>query len=58
MTSKKDDKAPWVIGGGTLIGLGVGFTFLPESPMLFVASLFIGIGAGLLIAPLISGKGK
>jgi len=57
METKKDDKAPWVIGGGTLLGLGVGFTFLPESPMLFVASLYIGIGAGLLIAPFLTKKG-
>jgi hypothetical protein len=25
MTNKKDDKSTWAIGGGTLIGVGVGF---------------------------------
>jgi len=26
MTDKKDDKSTWAIGGGTLIGIGAGFT--------------------------------
>ena len=53
-TNKKDDKSSWVIGGTTLIGIGVGFIFLRTSPLLFVASILIGIGAGLEIASLIS----
>jgi len=53
-TNKKDDKSSWVIGGTTLIGIGVGFIFLRTSPLLFVASILIGIGAGLVIASLIS----
>jgi len=52
--NKKDDKSTWVIGGTTLIGLGVGFIFLKTSGLIFVASIFIGIGAGLVLAPLIS----
>ena len=56
MTNKKDDKSSWVIGGTTLIGIGVGFIFLKTSALLFVASILIGIGCGLVIASLISGK--
>jgi len=50
----KSDKSSWAIGGTTLIGLGVGFIFLKTSVLFFVASILIGIGAGLVIAPLIS----
>lgn len=52
--NKKDDMSKWVIGGTTLIGLGVGFIFLKSSALIFVASILIGIGAGLVLAPLIS----
>ena len=52
--NKKDDMSKWVIGGTTLIGLGVGFIFLKTSGLIFVASILIGIGAGLVIAPLIT----
>ena len=54
METKKDDKSSWAIGGTTLIGIGVGFIFIQTSPMLFVASILIGIGAGLVVAPIIS----
>ncbi|MBA7606237.1 hypothetical protein ES703_13385 [subsurface metagenome] len=56
MTNKKDDKSSWAIGGTTLIGIGVGFTFLRTSALLFVASTLIGIGVGLVIASIISSK--
>ena len=52
--NKKDDMSKWVIGGTTLIGLGVGFIFLKTSGLIFVASILIGIGAGLVLASLIS----
>jgi cyanate permease len=52
--SKKNDKSTWVIGGTTLIGIGVGFIFLQESALFFVASILIGIGVGLVITSLIS----
>ena len=52
--NKKEDMSKWVIGGTTLIGLGVGFIFLKTSGLIFVASILIGIGAGLVSAPLIS----
>lgn len=54
MKNNKDDKSSWAIGGTTLIGTGVGLIFIKTSPLLFVASLLIGIGLGLVIVPLIS----
>ncbi|NQT73655.1 MAG: hypothetical protein HQ553_12940 [Chloroflexi bacterium] len=54
MTNKKYDKSTWAIGGTTLIGVGVGFILLKESALLFVASICIGIGLGLVITSLIS----
>jgi len=47
-------KSAWIIGGTTLIGIGVGFIFLKESALFFVASILIGIGLGLVITSLIS----
>jgi hypothetical protein len=52
--NKKEDKSTWAVGGGLLIGLGVGFFFLPESALAFVGSMLAGLGFGLLIAALIS----
>ena len=52
--NKKNDKNTWIIGGTTLIGIGVGFIFLQESALLFVASILIGIGVGVVITSLIS----
>lgn len=52
--NKKYDKSTWIIGGTTLIGVGAGFIFLPESALLFVASILIGIGIGVVITALIS----
>jgi len=53
---KMDERGSWAIGGCTMIGIGVGFIFLTKSVLFFVASILIGIGLGLLIASLISGK--
>ena len=50
----KKDKGSWAIGGTTLIGVGVGLIFLKTSVLFFVASILIGIGFGLVIAPFIS----
>ena len=52
--NRKNDKTSWVIGGTTLMGIGVGFFFLQESAILFVACILIGIGLGLVITALIS----
>jgi len=54
--NKKNDKSTWAIGGTTLMGIGVGFIFLQKSALLFVASILIGIGLGLVITPIISSK--
>ena len=56
MADKKNDKSTWAIGGGILIGLGVGFFFLKESPLAFVGSMLAGLGAGLVITAIISSK--
>jgi hypothetical protein len=55
-TNKKDDKSSWIIGGTTCIGIGVGFIFLHISALLFVASILIGVGVGLVVASIISSK--
>lgn len=55
-TDKTCDKSSWAIGGTTLIGIGVGFVFLQRSALLFVACILVGIGLGLVIAPIISRK--
>lgn len=47
-------KIIYALGGGTLIGLGIGFFFLFTSVFLFVGCLLAGIGLGLLVAALIS----
>ena len=56
MTNKKDDKSTWAIGGGILMGIGVGFFFVRESPLAFVGSMLVGLGIGLVITALISSK--
>ena len=53
---KKRDKSAWVIGGTTLIGTGVGFIFIQTSALFFIASILIGIGSGLVLTPIISGR--
>ena len=53
-TNKKNDRSTWAIGGGLLLGLGVGFFFLKESPLAFVGCIFIGLGLGLMITAIIS----
>ena len=50
----KSDKSSWAISGATLIGVGVGLIFLKTSVIFFVASILIGIGAGLVITSFIS----
>ncbi len=56
MAKKKDDKSTWAIGGGILMGIGVGFFFVRESPLAFVGSMLVGLGIGLVITALISSK--
>ena len=56
MNKPKEDRSSWAIGGTTVIGLGVGLIYLKTSVLIFVASLLIGIGAGLVITAIISSK--
>ena len=56
--NKKADKSPWAIGGMTLIGIGVGLVFLETSALLFVSSILIGIGLGIVVASIISSKNR
>ena len=58
MTTKKQDKSSWAIGGTTMIGIGVGLIFVQTSPILFVASILIGIGLGLVLTPFISARNE
>jgi len=51
---KKEEKSNWAIGGTTMIGVGVGLIYLQTSVLIFVASIIIGVGAGLIVAPVIS----
>jgi hypothetical protein len=46
----------WAVGGGLLLGLGVGFFFVQDSPLVFVGCLLGGLGLGLLITALIPGE--
>ena len=55
-TNKIGIRGSLAIGGGTLIGIGVGFAFLRVSALLFVACLLAGLGLGLVIAALIPGR--
>jgi hypothetical protein len=56
MSDKKADKSTWAIGGGVIVGLGVGFFFLQQSPLYFVGSLMLGLGLGIVISANISRK--
>lgn len=51
---KNEAKSNWVIGGTTMIGLGVGIIYLQTSVLIFVGSIISGVGLGLIIAPIIS----
>jgi len=53
-SQKNEDKSSWAIGGCLMIGIGVGFIFLERSALYFVASIMMGLGLGLVIAPIIS----
>ncbi len=52
--SQDNDKSTWAIGGGVLLGIGVGFFFLPESGLAFVGSILAGLGLGLMVTAIIS----
>jgi len=50
-----DDKSTWAIGGGVMLGIGVGFFFLPNA-LAFVGSIMAGLGLGLIATSIISKK--
>lgn len=52
--NKNDEKSSWAIGGTTMIGFGVGLIYLQTSVLIFVASTIIGVGAGLIVAPVLA----
>ena len=52
--TKKEEKSSWAIGGTTMIGVGIGIIYLKTSVLIFIASIIIGIGAGLIVAPILS----
>ncbi len=52
--TKKEEKSNWAIGGTTMIGLGFGLIYLQTSALIFVASIIMGVGLGLIIAPVLS----
>ncbi len=54
MSTEKEDRSTWAIGGGVIIGVGVGFFFLPTSPLYFVGSIMLGLGIGLVITSILS----
>jgi len=53
-SNKGNDKSSWAIGGGVLIGIGVGFFFLQQSPLAFVGCILLGLGLGLMVTAIIS----
>jgi hypothetical protein len=58
MSNKKEDRSIWAIGGGVIIGLGVGFFFLPMSPLYFVGSMMAGLGLGIVVSSILSSRKK
>ncbi|WP_340113058.1 hypothetical protein [Maribellus mangrovi] len=53
---RNENKSSLVIGGTTMMGLGVGFILLKYSVMFFLASLLIGVAVGLIAAPFVTEK--
>ena len=53
-TNEKQDKSTWAIGGGLLLGVGVGFFFMQQAPLVFVGCIIAGLGLGLLTTAIIS----
>lgn len=54
MAEKRDERKMWAVGGMSVIGVGVGFIFLQTSPLVFVASILIGVGLGLVLGAMLS----
>lgn len=54
----KVDTGGWAIGGGFMLGLGAGFFVLKSSVLAFVGCVVGGIGAGLVLAAVLSVIGR
>lgn len=54
MGDRKNDRSTWAIGGGTLLGIGVGFFFLQASALAFLGSILSGLGLGLMVTAILS----
>lgn len=44
------------VGGGTMVGLGIGFFYLTTSIFIFVGCIMAGIGLGLLVGAFLPKK--
>lgn len=55
---KKEDTSTWAVGGGVLLGTGVGFFLLEQSPLFFLGSILAGLGVGLVITSIINASKK
>lgn len=51
---KKEDISDYATGGGLMLGLGVGFFYLPQSPLFLVGCIVAGLGLGLMMTALIA----
>ena len=49
------DKSTWAVPGGVLVGLGIGFFFLPGAPLAFVGGILGGVGLGFLVTAILCG---
>lgn len=48
------ERSAWAVGGGTMLGVGVGFFVFEISVFYFVGSIIGGLGVGLIAAALIA----
>ena len=56
MKKKKDERHDWAMGGGVMLGLGIGFFFIPTNIFAFVGCLLAGIGLGLFVSSILPKK--
>jgi len=49
-------KEGWLVGGGLMIGVGVGFCLFHISVFFFVGAITAGLGLGLILETLFSKK--
>ena len=54
MGKEMSERSSWAVGGGTMLGVGVGFFFFPKSIFIFIGCIIAGIGLGLIVGALLS----